>query len=77
MQEQRVNRGDDMGALSILHWIIVILVLVLYGVPAAKILGSAGYNKWWTIAFFDPLLNIIALWVFAFSRWPVLDRPSS
>jgi hypothetical protein len=64
-----------MGSLSIWHWIIVILVLVLCGVPAAKIPGSAGYSKWLTIAF--PLLNIIALWLFAFSRWPALDRPSN
>ena len=65
-----------MGSLSIFHWIIVILVLVLYGVPTAKILGNAGYGKWWTIAFFVPLLNIISLWVLAFGRWPALDRRS-
>jgi hypothetical protein len=66
-----------MGSLSIFHWIIVILVLVLYGVPTAKILGRAGYSKWWTIVFFVPLLNIIALWVFAYCRWPSIDgRPN-
>jgi hypothetical protein len=59
-----------MGSLSIFHWIIVIIVLALYGVPAAKILGRAGYSKWWTIVFFVPVLNIVALWVFAYSRWP-------
>ena len=66
-----------MGSLSIWHWIIVILILVLYGVPTAKILGRAGHSKWWTIAFFVPLLNIIALWVFAYSRWPAVDGRSN
>jgi len=66
-----------MESLSIWHWIIVILVLVLYGVPIAKILGRVGHSKWWTIVFFVPLLNIIALWVFAYSRWPSIDgRPN-
>lgn len=62
-----------MGSLSIWHWIIVILALVIYVVPTAKILGRAGRSKWWTIVFFIPLLNIIALWVFAYSRWPAVD----
>jgi hypothetical protein len=66
-----------MGSLSIWHWIIVILVFVFYGVPTAKILGRAGHSKWWTIVFFAPLLNIIALWVFAYSRWPAVDDLSN
>jgi hypothetical protein len=66
-----------MGSLSIWHWTIVILVLVLYGVPIAKILGRAGRSKWWTIIFFVPVLNIIALWVFAYGRWPAApDLPN-
>ena len=63
-----------MGTFSLWHWIIVILVLLLYGVPIATILGRAGYSKWWIIVFFVPFVNIVALWVFAFSRWPALER---
>jgi hypothetical protein len=43
-----------MGSFSLWHWIILILFLVLNGVPIAKILGRAGLNKWWTIAFLVP-----------------------
>jgi hypothetical protein len=26
---------------------------------------------------FIPLINLIGLWIFAFSRWPAVDRASS
>jgi hypothetical protein len=48
--------------------------IVLLGVPVASILHRAGHSRWWTVIAFIPLLNLIGLWVFAFSRWPVVDR---
>jgi uncharacterized membrane protein YraQ (UPF0718 family) len=67
-------QGADMGSFSLWHWIILILFLVLNGVPIAKILGRAGLNKWWTIAFLVPFLNLVALWIFAYARWPAVDH---
>lgn len=56
------------------HWVMHILMpivfLIIIGVPVAKVLQQAGYNKWWTILAFVPLVNLIALWMFAFSLWP-------
>jgi hypothetical protein len=54
--------------------VILFLFLVLYAVPTSKILERAGYSKWWTVVFFIPLLNIIAYWVFAYRRWPAMER---
>lgn len=48
--------------------------LVLIGIPAAVIVGKAGYSKAWVILAFIPVVNLIALWVFAFSKWPALRR---
>ena len=53
---------------------LLILILVLNAIPISKILGRVGLNKWWTIAFPVPFLNIVALWIFAYARWPTLDR---
>jgi hypothetical protein len=39
------------------------------------ILHRAGRSRWWTILAFVPLINLIGLWVFAFTRWP--DRASA
>ena len=38
----------------------------LYG----KILEKAGYSKWWILVIFIPFVNIVMMWVFAFSKWP-------
>ncbi len=47
---------------------------VLIGVPAAIILGKAGYSKLWVLLAFIPLVNVIGLWIFAFAKWPMLNR---
>jgi len=59
-----------MGTLSIWHWLIVLFILASYIVPVWRILTKAGYSGLWCILGFIPLLNVIMLWVFAFSRWP-------
>jgi hypothetical protein len=63
------------------HWVMAIvmplLFIVIVGVPVANVLHRAGRSRWWTIVAFIPLLNLIGLWVFAFTRWPQVDRPSN
>lgn len=61
------------------HWIappvMFLLFVILVAVPIAHILHRSGRSRWWTIILFVPLLNLIGLWVFAFSRWPKFERP--
>jgi hypothetical protein len=63
-----------MGAIGFFHWVIVLGVIALVAVPVANILRRAGYSGWWAIAFFVPLMNLVGLWIFAFSDWPVEHR---
>jgi hypothetical protein len=60
------------------HWympiVMPLLLIILLGVPIANILHRAGRSRWWTILAFVPLLNLIGLWLFAFTRWPSLAR---
>jgi hypothetical protein len=60
------------------QWLIALLmplvVITLVAVPVANILHRAGRSRWWTVLAFVPLLNLVLLWVFAFSRWPAVDR---
>jgi uncharacterized membrane protein YhaH (DUF805 family) len=44
--------------------------------PFARIVRRAGYSGWWALLMIVPGVNVIALWVFAFIRWPALE-PSS
>jgi hypothetical protein len=61
------------------HWAIAIvmplLMIILVGVPVANILHRAGRSRWWMILVFIPLLNLIGLWLFAFTRWPKAATP--
>ena len=59
-----------MGALSIWHWLIVIGVVFLICYPIGRILKRIGYSAWWALLWILPLVNLIALWVFAYKRWP-------
>lgn len=40
-----------------------------------RILKKAGYSDWWTLTTFIPIVNFIAIWVFAFAKWPNLREP--
>jgi uncharacterized membrane protein YhaH (DUF805 family) len=64
--------GGHLGGLSVFHFILVIVVLILYFVPIVKILRKAGYSGWWSLIVLVPLVNIIMFYVFAFANWPVL-----
>ena len=57
--------------LSIWHWLIILIVLLVYIAPAALILRKAGYSPWWCLVLIVPFLNVIGIWVFAIARWPV------
>lgn len=39
----------------------------------ARILQRAGYSGWWALIGLTPLLPL-AVWIFAFSSWPVAQR---
>ena len=52
---------------------VFIFILVVYIIPLVRIISKAGYSGFWALIVFVPLVNIIMLWVFAFSRWPSLQ----
>jgi len=59
-----------MGSLSIWHWIVVLLYIFVLVFPTARILSRVGLSGWWSILALIPLINLIALWIFAFVSWP-------
>ena len=60
-----------MGSFSIWHWLILIIYVAIIVVPFWRILKKAGYTGALSLLALIPLVNIILLWVFAFSKWPV------
>jgi uncharacterized membrane protein YhaH (DUF805 family) len=61
-----------MEAMSITHWVIILVILAIYVIPVVKIVQKAGYSGWWCILLFIPVVNVVFLWIFAFARWPKL-----
>jgi hypothetical protein len=57
--------------------IMPLLALILIGVPVSSILHRAGHSRWWLLIAIIPLINLIGLWVFAFTRWPAIDSAST
>ncbi len=49
-------------------WFIVMIAVVIY--PAGRILNRIGFSPLWSIVIFIPLVNLIALWILAFTEWP-------
>jgi uncharacterized membrane protein YhaH (DUF805 family) len=42
---------------------------VVIGVPVAKVLHRTGFSRWLSLLILIPLVNIVALWIFAFGAW--------
>ncbi len=38
---------------------------------AYKVAEKAGFDGWWGLILLVPVVNIIMIWVFAFSPWPL------
>lgn len=47
-----------------------IVYLVLPALFFWRIVDKAGLPKWWALAALVPVVNVIALWLFAYSEWP-------
>ena len=60
-----------METFSIWHWLVILVYVSIIVVPFWRILSKAGYSGALSILAIVPLVNIVLLWVFAFSKWPI------
>ena len=67
MYDQYVSiHGYGLGPL---HLLILAAVII---VPFWQLFSKAGYSGWFSLLMVLPLINLIALYVLAFSGWPAL-----
>lgn len=52
---------------------ILVLVLAFSTWMSVRVLRKAGLSGFWAITQLIPIVNLIMIWVFAFSRWPAVD----
>ena len=60
--------------LSFLEFLMIILTLVFWVVPAWMIFKKAGYHPALGLLILIPFVNIILIYFLAFSRWPIHRR---
>jgi hypothetical protein len=56
--------------------VMLVFVLVIVVFPVWRIISRTGHSGLWSLLMFIPLVNIVALWIFAFAGWPAIDRKS-
>ncbi|MEY2503552.1 MAG: hypothetical protein QOI07_3889 [Verrucomicrobiota bacterium] len=54
-----------------------IAVTVAIVLAFVRIVQKAGYSGLWVLVLLVPVLNVVMLFVFAFSEWPMLRRQHS
>ena len=52
------------------HWLVFVVMVAVVLYPIGRILGRIGLSPFWSFLAVIPLVNLIALWVLAFSDWP-------
>lgn len=63
----------DMMVFGPVHMLVFGLILII---PFWQLFSKAGYSGWWSLLMVIPLVNLIALYVLAFSNWPSLQGSS-
>lgn len=52
------------------HWLLFVVMVILVLYPIGRILRRLGLSPFWSLLVFIPLVNLVSLWVLAFSDWP-------
>ena len=66
---------DTLDTFTTVYGVVIIAVLfAITVVPFIRIFQKAGRTGWWAVLMFIPVINVILLWIFAFSKWPALDQ---
>ena len=55
---------------SIWQLIIILFFVALVVLVYGPVIKKAGFSRWWSLILVLPLVNLIAIWVFAFVKWP-------
>ena len=60
-----------MTGYGIFHWLIFVVMVAIVLYPLGRTLKRIGLSPFWSLLVFVPFVNLISLWVLAFSEWPV------
>lgn len=55
-------------------YLIISLVMTYTMVAGGWVLAKAGRSPLWVLFLLIPYVNVLAIWAFAYMRWPFVDR---
>ena len=65
-----MHEWPEMWQYGIAHWVFFTAVVLLIIYPIGRILRRLGFSPLWSVLVFLPVLNLLSLWVLAFTEWP-------
>lgn len=65
-----MDAPQDAGLINIVFLLFFLPILVLLWWSIVRIIRRAGYSGWWALVMLVPVVNIVFIWIFAFSKWP-------
>ncbi len=66
--------GTPMGSFGLVMMLIFAVLIIL---PFWFIFSKAGFSQWLSFLMVVPIVNVIMLYVFAFSDWPSLQKKNN
>lgn len=73
MDQQQLNALS--GVVLILMPILILVFMAVLLLPYWFIWKKAGFSPWLSLLMFIPLVNLVMLYVLAFSEWKVVPAP--
>ena len=58
------------SGISYFSWVFILVFIVAFIIPIARVLKRVGHSPWLALLYAIPIVNLIFLWIFAFTRWP-------
>ncbi len=55
-------------------YLIISLVMTYSMVAGGWVVAKAGRSPLWVLFLLVPYVNVLAIWLFAYARWPFVDR---
>jgi hypothetical protein len=66
--------GTPMGSFGLVMMLIFAVLIIL---PFWFIFSKAGFPRWLSLLMVVPIVNLIMLYVFAFSDWPSMQKKNN
>jgi hypothetical protein len=76
LEVQEAGQWDLRSLYSYFPFVVAVVFLILVLVPTVQLLRRTRHHPVWSILVLFPVLNLVALWFFAFEQWPT-DKQSA